>query len=622
MRRLMHLGACVPMDRGMTNKRISLGVKLAGLAGALCVLMLGVVVVAVSNLSAVADRGQDAYRNQTLAIDALSVARGTHNLNRALTFKHMVEPSPAEMDKLVETIHENDKLILSQLKKIGYSFHTPQGRAEHAKLIADFNTYVPERDKQYVLSRRSDKAGAYAMASQKVTALGTAVTEGFDALQKRKLRNAKEANADARHTFESARTLVLGLLGFAIVLGAGLAFFITRGIRRGVREILARLTSMKERDTAQLEHGLRRFSEGDLTVAVAPETAPIPSWSNDELGDVARAVNAVTENTHASMSAYNTSREALAGMIGRMAGTASTVSSASQQMASTSEETGRAVGEIASAMGEVAMGSQRQVEGIDEARRLTDEVVQATTRSAEEAARTATAAEEARRIASEGASAVTEATEAMVSVRTASAQATEAIRELGGKSAQIGSIVDTITGISEQTNLLALNAAIEAARAGEQGRGFAVVAEEVRKLAEESSKAASSIAELIAEIQAETGRAVQVVEDGSARTEQGAATVEQAREAFQRIDGSVEDVTARVGQIAAAVQQIAASAAQTGQRIGEIAAVAEEASASTEQVSASTEQTSASTQEIAASAQELARSSADLEELVARFTVA
>ena len=78
----------------------------------------------------------------------------------------------------------------------------------------------------------------------------------------------------------------------------------------------------------------------------------------------------------------------------------------------------------------------------------------------------------------------------MAAVRELDRAVTDAIRELGVKSEQIGGIVDTITGIADQTNLLALNAAIEAARAGEQGRGFAVVAEEVRKLAEESQAAA------------------------------------------------------------------------------------------------------------------------------------
>jgi methyl-accepting chemotaxis protein len=427
--------------------------------------------------------------------------------------------------------------------------------------------------------------------------------------------------ADAHGAYTSARTEMLVLALFSLLLAVAITVLMSRSIRLGVAQILDRLTLLRERCTTDLRAGLDRFATGDLTAEVTPVTPLIERWSNDELGDVAQAVNAVRDNTVASVASYNASREALTALIGQVAGNATTVSSASQQVAATSEEAGRAVGEIANAVGEVAAGSQRQVMGVEEARRLTDEVSEASTRSADDAAATAQAAEEARRVAAEGATAVTEATEAMTSVRDASAQATEAIRGLGRKSDEIGGIVDTITSIAEQTNLLALNAAIEAARAGEQGRGFAVVAEEVRKLAEESQTAAASIATLIGEIQAETGRAVEVVEDGSTRTEQGAATVEQARAAFERIGGSVDDVTARIGQIAASIQQIAASAQAMGERMADVAAVSEEASASAEEVSASTEQTSASTQEIAASAQELARTAGDLEQLVAQFTL-
>jgi methyl-accepting chemotaxis protein len=201
-------------------------------------------------------------------------------------------------------------------------------------------------------------------------------------------------------------------------------------------------------------------------------------------------------------------------------------------------------------------------------------------------------------------------------------QATEAIRELGAKSEQIGGIVATITGIAEQTNLLALNAAIEAARAGEQGRGFAVVAEEVRKLAEESQSAAGSIAGLIGEIQSETAKAVEVVEVGARRTEDGVATVEQAREAFLTLGASVQDMNGRVEQIAAAIEQIASCSQQVRSDMTEVAAVAEQSSASSQQVSASTQQTSASTQQIAASAQELARTAEQLEQLVGQFSLA
>jgi methyl-accepting chemotaxis protein len=321
-------------------------------------------------------------------------------------------------------------------------------------------------------------------------------------------------------------------------------------------------------------------------------------------------------------SAIGTLREGIgyvAQLVQAIERTAGGVASSSVEMAQTTAEAGRASSEIAGSLTQLAEGAQRQVAAVAAARESAEQVGEAVASSAESARRTAAAAERVQEAAAQGVTAANEATAAAQAVSESSTKASQAIGELAAKSEHIGAIVQTITGIADQTNLLALNAAIEAARAGESGKGFAVVAEEVRKLAEESSKAASSISGIVAQIQNETRLAVSVVEDGAQRTGQSAATAAETRTAFERISEAVLEMTQQSEDISRATEQIAHGAERMAQEMEDVAAVASQASSASQHASAATEQTSASTQQVAASAEVLASSAQELQALVGAF---
>ena len=608
-------------------RNLPLAVRLGGAFGALCVALAIVAFTGMRSMDGVRDDSVNLAERHLRVADLLGKVQQRAKDNVSLGAQHLyVHDGDLERQDVIAkdfaantTSNQGDaaaigKLLAGTPAAGAFAEYTELGTALSTKLERAL-----ELSRTETVENVEERDGSRSLFTGDVLEADEAVEQAGEQLMHASDKLADASVAEAAATASSGSRIIIVIALLAIAAAAALAAWVTRSVVRPVKALGERMATLDEQDLSELSLALSKVAAGDLTYGVAPVTTPIEVTSTDELGRLSATFNGMLDKARHSLESYGTMQAELTAALAEVAEGAGTVASASQEMASTSEEAGRAVGEIASAVSEVATGAERQVRMVESTRGAVQEAARAAGASAETATVTAAAAEQARAAAEEGVLAAEHATDAIREVERSSAQVGTAMNGLAAKSAQIGGIVDTITGIAEQTNLLALNAAIEAARAGEQGRGFTVVAEEVRKLAEESQGAAAQISNLIEEIQAETNNVVFVVEEGGRRTADGVATVEQTREAFQAIGSAVADVTGQVSDIATAVHQISSEAQRAQRDIAEVAAVAEQSSASAEQVSASTQQTSASTQEIAASAQELAATAERLDSVVGRF---
>lgn len=309
-----------------------------------------------------------------------------------------------------------------------------------------------------------------------------------------------------------------------------------------------------------------------------------------------------------------------AALIRSSADVASELTLSAAQVADGSEQSAAGVGEIATSMQEVVAGAQVQFDQIAVARMATQDLSSAIAVATREAKLAAGVAAEARELAEHGATTSADARVAMERTQETITKATSAVDRLGGDTADIGTIVNTIVAIANQTNLLALNAAIEAARAGEMGRGFAVVAEEVRQLASESSDAAAEITQLIRKIESTVIETVDAVGIGSEEVTRSAAVVDAAGERFADIAGSLTTIDEHVRRVGARTTDVSHATSAVGAAVEEILAVTESVAALAEQTSASTQEASASSEEITGSAESLRSMASNLESRISSFT--
>lgn len=347
---------------------------------------------------------------------------------------------------------------------------------------------------------------------------------------------------------EKIKNITITLVILAAIIAICIGTVITMGIQKNMKNISRKLNEV---------------AKGDLTVRVKAQ-------GRDEFQSLAQtATNMIKNNKKLVLKLSDT--------VSQLEKSAVDVNEASDDIAGYSTDIARAIDEISEGMSKQAEHAQECViktSGLSESMDNISSMVEKTEKLADETGQMIKQGMEIVGTLGNRAKETTDIT----------AKVGSSIEMLKTESEMINRFVETISEISGQTNLLSLNASIEAARAGEAGRGFAIVAEEIRKLADESNKAAEEIRNNVEKISDQTLVSVNSAKEAESMVALQAQTVEEVICVFRNMDEQIANLFTNMKEIADSTEIADKERNDTMEAVENISAIIDQASGNSEHV--------------------------------------
>lgn len=538
-----------------------------------------------ANITKISGLLNQMYDNKLLPIQFIGEARVNARVVETITMELIL----VELDRnREEELKEEMTKRVAKVDKILAAYANTQldiiEKEKMAQIKEEISLYRAKRQEAFDLAAAGKREEGYNYFIKNSAGHLDKANQLLEELAAYKGQTAEQFNRQGEAAQAAAGRTIISITILALAFSLFLGLMLARMIANPLKSMLK---------TAQ------EVATGNLALE------EIDSNSQDEVGQLALAFNTMTAN--------------LRNLIKQIGSSAQQVAASSQELSASAEEATQASEQISGNLQRIAHDADSSVRHSEMISATTTQMSAGIQQVAANAQSVAINAKKANNSAQQGNQELQNVINQMNSIGATVGSSTAAVKNLGERSQEIGNIVEVITDIAGQTNLLALNAAIEAARAGEQGKGFAVVAEEVKKLAEQSGRAAEQITALIKHIQQETQQAVVAMEEGNKEVQIGTQVVNRAGISFQEILQAVEEVSTQVQEISAAIEQMAAG---TNNLVGSVNQIGEEikhTQSSSQEIAAAAQEQNASLEEVASSAEMLSSLAENLQAEVSRF---